>query len=86
LTSTFREWCQAATTQRRIHGWATIVWLALAVPSVLVWKNSVPWLVGVSVYANVVGHWSSWQATKVEVKQEEMELEKRNPEEEVPEV
>jgi hypothetical protein len=67
-----------------VHGWATIVWLALAVPSVLLWKNSVPWLVGVSVYANVVGHWSSWQATKVEVKQEEMELEKRNPEEEMP--
>jgi len=59
------------------------------VPGVVYWKNSIPFLVFVSIYANVAGHWSSWQATKVEVKQEEMEverLEEGNPQKEVPEV
>jgi hypothetical protein len=67
----FRAWCQDATTLRRVHGYATLAWLALAVPAVLWWRHSVPFLVFVSVYANVTGHWSSWQASRVEVKQEE---------------
>jgi len=35
-------------------------------------KSSIPFLVGVSIYANIVGHWSSWQAARVEVKQDEV--------------
>lgn len=58
------ERCRAVVTQRRIHGALTVVWLVLAYPSVVYWRNSVPWLVGVSVYANVVGHWSAFEATK----------------------
>ncbi len=57
---------------QRIHGWLTLGWLAFAVPVVLtVLKNSVPLLVFISIYANVAGHWSSWQASRVEVKQDE---------------
>ncbi|PYS90450.1 MAG: hypothetical protein DMF62_04625 [Acidobacteria bacterium] len=78
--NSFREWCQAATTQRRIHGWATIVWLVIVIPGVLWWKYSIPFLVFVSIYANVAGHWSSWQAVKVEVKQEEAEQEMKDEE------
>lgn len=70
----FREWCRAPTTMRALHGWATFVWLGVAVPGVLWWKNSIPFLVFVSIYANVTGHWSSWQASRVEVKQEEASL------------
>lgn len=33
--------------------------------------NSIPVLFFISVYANTVGHWSSQQAAKVEVKQDE---------------
>ena len=70
----FHDWCASAVTQRRVHGWATIGWLVLAVPAVVWWRNSLPFLVFVSVYANVAGHWSSWQASRVEVKQEEAEV------------
>jgi hypothetical protein len=49
----------------------TFAWLALAAPAVLWWRESVPFLVFVSVYANVTGHWASWQASRVEVKQDE---------------
>ncbi len=56
---------------RGFHLVATYAWLALAIPAVLAWSHSVPFLVFVSVYANVVGHWSSYQAARVEVKQDE---------------
>jgi hypothetical protein len=56
---------------RSFHKWATLGWLALAVPAVLWWSHSVPFLVFVSVYANVCGHWSSYQASRVEVRQDE---------------
>jgi hypothetical protein len=67
----FRDWCGAAVTLRRLHGWATLAWLVMAIPAVLWWRSSLPFLVFVSVYANVAGHWSSWQASRVEVKAEE---------------
>ena len=69
----FHNWCAAATTQRRVHGWATVAWLAIAAPAVLVWRDSVTFLVFVSVYSAVTGHWSSWQASRIEVKQEAAE-------------
>lgn len=56
---------------RRFHGIATCFWLVMAIPSMLFWKNSVAYLVMLSVYAVVTGHWSSWQAARVEVKQDE---------------
>jgi hypothetical protein len=56
---------------RKVHGTMTIVWFFIAIPAVLLWRNSVPFLVYVSVYANFVGHWSSYQAAKAEKKIEE---------------
>jgi hypothetical protein len=53
-------------TLRNVHAALTVVWLILAVPAVLYWRDSVPFLVFVSVYANFVGHWSSWQAARAE--------------------
>lgn len=51
---------------RHAHAVLTLVWLLLAIPSIIWWKDSVPWLVAVSVYANVVGHASGWQASRAE--------------------
>ena len=56
------------------------MWLVIVIPGVLWWKYSIPFLVFVSIYANVAGHWSSWQAVKVEVKQEEAEQEMKDEE------
>lgn len=50
----------------RLHAALTVIWLIIAIPAVLFWRDSVPFLVFVSVYANVVGHWSSWQAAHAE--------------------
>jgi hypothetical protein len=56
---------------RAFHGTLTGVWLLLIVPSLVWWRESVPWLVFMSVWANVAGHFASWQAARVEVKEDE---------------
>ena len=58
---------------RIFHGIATLLWIAL-VPAALLTglKMSLPFVVFISLYANIVGRWSSWQAARVEVKQDEV--------------
>jgi hypothetical protein len=56
---------------RKVHGALAVAWFFIAIPAVLWWRNSVPFLVYVSVYANFVGHWSSYQAAKAEKNIEE---------------
>jgi hypothetical protein len=56
----------SAVALRRANGWLTLAWLLLSVPAVLLWRDSVPFLVFVSVYANVTGHLSAWQAARAE--------------------
>jgi hypothetical protein len=63
---------------RKANGWLLIFWVIMAFPSMIFWANSVPYLVGVSVYAIVAGHWSAWQAARTEVKQEEEEEKRDN--------
>lgn len=51
---------------RRIHAVATVLWLLLAVPSMIFWRNRVAYLVFLSVYAVVAAHWSAWQGARAE--------------------
>ena len=53
-----------------IHGWLTVIWLAASPLIIIFLRESLPFLVFISVYAVVTGHWSSWQAARVEVKQD----------------
>lgn len=66
-----KDWFGRPDVLRSIHGWAAIFWLVMAPVSMLTsLANSVPYVVGLSVYAVVTGHWSSWQASRVEVRQD----------------
>jgi hypothetical protein len=58
---------------RKINGWLTIFWFVAAFPICIFLSKSVPFLVFISVYAVVTGHLSTWQASRVEVKQQEEE-------------
>ena len=49
---------------RWLHLALTLVWLLLLVPTVLWWRESLPWLVFMSWYANFVGQWSAYEAAK----------------------
>ena len=55
-----------ARTLGRINGALAIIWLILSIPAMMWWRNSVAFLVFVSVYANVAGHVSAWQAARAE--------------------
>lgn len=51
---------------RRLHLILTGVWAILVIPTILWWKDSILFIGIVSVYANVVSHWGSYQAAKAE--------------------
>jgi hypothetical protein len=55
----------------KVHLALTVLWFALFFPALMWWQHSVPFLVLVSVYANFVGHFSSWQAARAERKIDE---------------
>jgi ABC-type Fe3+ transport system permease subunit len=43
------------------------VWFILAVPICILLANSLAFVVWVSVYAVVIGHFSAWQAARAEI-------------------
>jgi hypothetical protein len=51
---------------RRFHAVATMAWLALAVPTLLWWRESLFWIVGMSWYAIVISHAGAWQSARAE--------------------
>jgi hypothetical protein len=63
---------------RRVNGWLTFFWLLMIPVSLLTgWVKSVVYVSALSLWALVSGHWSAWQAARVEVKQEEAAVEKQ---------
>src|SRR5690348_581606 len=56
---------------RRVNGWLTICWLVMIPVSYSVgWLHSVTYVSALSLWALVSGHWSAWQAARVEVAQD----------------
>ncbi len=56
---------------RRVNGWLTIFWLVMIpISYTMHWLSSVVYVSALSLWALVAGHWSSWQAARVEVAQE----------------
>lgn len=51
---------------RLFHAIATVVWLLLIIPSLLWWKESLLWVILMSVWANVASHFGAWQAARAE--------------------
>jgi hypothetical protein len=69
---------------RRLNGWLTMFWVAMIPLSyALGWLKSVTYVSALSLWALVSGHWSTWQAARVEVsQQEQIEKEDQHPVEE----
>ena len=56
---------------RRVNGWLTILWLVMIPVSIMTgWVESVVYVSALSLWALVSGHWSAWQAARVEVEQQ----------------
>jgi hypothetical protein len=57
---------------RRVNGWLTIFWIVMIPVSIATgWISSVTYVAALSLWALVSGHWSAWQAARVEVNQAE---------------
>lgn len=48
----------------RVHRWAKWAWIVLGIPVSFVLRESLVWIVTLSVYAIIVGHWSSEEAAE----------------------
>ena len=58
------------TLMRRVNGWLTVFWVAMIPVSMITgWLSSVVYVSALSLWALVSGHWSAWQAARVEVNQ-----------------
>jgi hypothetical protein len=68
----------------RLNGWLTMFWVAMIpVSFALGWLSSVTYVSGLSLWALVSGHWSTWQAARVEVAQQtQIDTEASHPVEE----
>jgi hypothetical protein len=65
---------------RRVNGWLTIFWIVMIPVSIITgWISQVTYVAALSLWALVSGHWSAWQAARVEVQQAQ-EMEKREQE------
>jgi hypothetical protein len=57
---------------RRVNGWLACFWVVMIPVSYAEhWLASVTYVSALSLWALVSGHWSAWQAARVEVKQDE---------------
>ena len=66
---------------RRLNGWLTMFWLVMIPVSIATgWVKSVVYVSALSLWALVSGHWSAWQAARVEVAQEkELKHQREDP-------
>lgn len=48
----------------------TFIWILLGYPSLTWWKNSILWVILISLWANIVGHFSAYIAGRAELAQQ----------------
>ncbi|ENU3138424.1 hypothetical protein ACFHZ2_003694 [Klebsiella pneumoniae] len=58
---------------KRCHLVAAVMWVGLAIPPLIWWKDSVLWVILISIYANIVGHLSGYSAARADQAAEESE-------------
>ena len=66
---------------RHLNGWLTIFWVVMIPVSLAMgWLKSVTYVSALSLWALVSGHWSTWQAARVEETQQREAAEReQNP-------
>jgi hypothetical protein len=51
---------------KRFHLVMVFVWLGLAVPGILLWRDSVLFVIILSLYANLAGEFAGYQGARAE--------------------
>ncbi len=70
----FRVWITRLKTIRTVNFWATIFWLVLVLPTILIWSQSILWVALLSIWANVISHYTAYLAARVEVREADIEV------------
>lgn len=61
----------SSETLKHVHAILTVLWLVMIPVSLITgWIESLIFISAISIYANVAGHFSAWQAARTEVKQD----------------
>lgn len=55
-----------ATWLKRFHLFMMFVWLGVAVPGILWWKESILFVIILSLYANFAGEFAAYQGARAE--------------------
>lgn len=67
---------------QKVNGYLTVFWLVLIPVSFWFgWVDETRYVSALSLVALVLGSWSAWQAARVEVRQEEIEAERKEKDE-----
>lgn len=49
---------------RNIHTTLALFWVAMILPTLLWWSQSILWVAFMSLYANIAAHWSAREGAK----------------------
>ncbi len=63
---------------KRCHLVAAVMWVGLAIPSLIWWKDSVLWVILISIYANIVGHLSGYSAARADQGRKRVKIPRQN--------
>jgi hypothetical protein len=66
MTKLWRWWINPEV-HAKVHLILTLFWSLMIIPTLLWWTESVPYLVSISLYAIITGHFSSYEATRAEI-------------------
>jgi hypothetical protein len=50
----------------QVHLALMALWIVLIIPTMLWWKDSILWVLLISIYANIASHWSAYQGARSE--------------------
>jgi hypothetical protein len=50
----------------RLHAVMTVIWVMLTIPTLLWWRDSILWVLIMSLWSNASTHWGAWQAARAE--------------------
>jgi len=67
------KWLNSPKFWRNFNGVCTIVWTILIIPTILWWRDSIVWVVFMSLWANIASHLAGYVAGRTEVKGEKRE-------------
>lgn len=72
LRRNFMKFTTTKIKASTIHTGLTVLWVLLALPTLLWWRESVLWVALMSLWANIASHWAAREGAKAKEAQQEV--------------